>query len=66
MWLNLKDPHNTLELGDVLSDNWEVEPLPTVAVTITRDQLFEAWSKAAASASGNVQLYLELVKELGL
>jgi len=66
MWLNLKDPHNTLELGDVLSDDWEVEPLPTVAVTITRDQLFEAWGKAAKQANGNVQLYLNLVKELGL
>jgi len=57
------DENLSIVKADILADDWEAEQ-PTVS--ITREQFDDAWSKAMAEPRNYAQLYLDIVKELGL
>lgn len=59
--LNLKDPHYTLELRDILADDWEVEP-----VILTREKLIGAWDVATYREHDLTKIRDQLILELGL
>ena len=60
-WFNFKNEYLQMGDDDILADDWTVEPL-----TITREKFDKAWQIAMAEPRNYAQLYLDIVKELGL
>lgn len=69
LYNNADEPYGYLSVEDITAEDYELEPEPPKTVTITKDQLRDAWLYAWKHTSlwGNeFQCFEDLAKQLGL